>query len=93
MNHKIDDVRIDQIKELQNSYPLFAICMGHQLFALANGADTKKMKFGHRGANHPVKDFTKDRVYITSQNHGYAVSEDSIDEKLLIKTIEENLAS
>ena len=52
--------------------------MGHQLFALANGADTEKMKFGHRGGNHPVKDFTTDRTYITSQNHGYCVKEDSI---------------
>ena len=52
--------------------------MGHQLFALANGADTTKMKFGHRGANHPVKDLIRDRVYITSQNHGYAVESESI---------------
>jgi carbamoyl-phosphate synthase small subunit len=69
---------LPEIIKLQEKYPLFAICMGHQLFALANGADTQKMKFGHRGANHPVKDFIKDRVYITSQNHGYAVSESSI---------------
>lgn len=69
---------IPTIQSLQNKYPLFAICMGHQIFALANGADTEKMKFGHRGANHPVKDFENDRVYITSQNHGYAVSVNSI---------------
>lgn len=66
------------IKELQSQVPLFCICMGHQLFALANGADTTKMKFGHRGANHPVKDLIRDRVYITSQNHGYAVESESI---------------
>ena len=66
------------IKQLQSKFPLFAICMGHQLFALANGADTEKMKFGHRGANHPVKDLKLDRVYITSQNHGYAVREESV---------------
>lgn len=66
------------IKKLQEKYPLFAICMGHQLFALANGADTEKMRFGHRGANHPVKDLTLDRVYITSQNHGYAVRDESV---------------
>ena len=67
------------IQKLQNDYPLFAICMGHQLFALANGADTEKMKFGHRGNNHPVKDFVNDRVYITSQNHGYAVNANSLN--------------
>lgn len=67
------------IKRLQEKYPLFAICMGHQLFALANGADTEKMKFGHRGSNHPVIDFETDRTHITSQNHGYAVKKDSIN--------------
>ncbi len=66
------------IKKLQEKYPLLAICMGHQIFALANGADTEKMKFGHRGGNHPVKDFSTERVYITSQNHGYCVKEESI---------------
>ncbi len=69
---------IPTIRELQKNYPLFAICMGHQIFALANGADTEKMKFGHRGANHPVKDFAKNKVYLTSQNHGYSVTETSI---------------
>lgn len=69
---------LPEIKKLQETYPLFAICMGHQIFALANGADTEKMKFGHRGANHPVLDFDKDRVFITSQNHGYAVNEASV---------------
>lgn len=67
------------IKKIQETYPLFCICMGHQLFALANGAQTEKMKFGHRGANHPVKDLFRDRVYITSQNHGYHVVKDSVD--------------
>lgn len=66
------------IKKIQETYPMFSICMGHQVFALANGADTEKLKFGHRGANHPVKDLIKDKVFITSQNHGYAVSPDSI---------------
>lgn len=66
------------IKKLQQSYPMFSICMGHQLFALANGADTEKLKFGHRGVNHPVKDLKSDRVFITSQNHGYAVRRDSV---------------
>lgn len=67
------------IQELQKKYPLFGICLGHQLFALANGADTKKMKFGHHGCNQPVKDLTTNRVHITSQNHGYAVDPDSIE--------------
>ncbi len=66
------------IRELQQSYPLFSICMGHQLFALANGADTEKLKFGHRGANHPVKDLQRERVFMTSQNHGYAVTDGSV---------------
>lgn len=71
---------LPQIKKLQAEYPLFAICMGHQLFALANGADTEKMKFGHRGANHPVIDFESDKTFITSQNHGYAVNESTVTE-------------
>lgn len=66
------------IKELQKSYPLFAICMGHQLFALANGANTEKLKFGHRGANHPVKDLRLGKVFMSSQNHGYAVTTESV---------------
>ncbi|PNB72502.1 carbamoyl phosphate synthase small subunit, partial [Pseudomonas sp. FW305-BF6] len=59
--------------------PLFGICLGHQLFALANGGDTSKLKFGHRGANHPVKHLETGKVAITSQNHGYAVEMDSIE--------------
>lgn len=66
------------IKDLQKKYPMFSICMGHQLFALANGADTEKLKFGHRGGNHPVKDLRLGKVFMSSQNHGYAVTNDSI---------------
>jgi carbamoyl-phosphate synthase small subunit len=66
------------IQTLQKKYPLFCICMGHQLFALANGADTEKLKFGHRGGNHPVKDLKLGKVFMSSQNHGYAVTMDSI---------------
>lgn len=62
------------IRELQKSYPMFSICMGHQLFALANGADTEKLKFGHRGGNHPVKDLALNKIFMSSQNHGYAVT-------------------
>lgn len=58
--------------------PLFGICLGHQILGLASGARTVKMKFGHHGANHPVKDLTTGRVYITSQNHGFAVDADSL---------------
>ncbi len=72
---------IKEIKKLYESdIPIFAICLGHQLMALATGADTEKMKYGHRGSNHPVKDLSTGKVYITSQNHGYMVNESSLDE-------------
>ncbi len=64
---------------LKTGIPIFGICLGHQLLALAHGFKTHKMKYGHRGLNQPVKDLLSDRVYITSQNHGYAVMPDSID--------------
>lgn len=71
------------IKEIRKLYetdiPIFAICLGHQLMALATGADTHKLKYGHRGANHPVKDLKTGRVYISSQNHGYVVDEATLD--------------
>lgn len=71
---------IVEIKKLYDSdLPIFAICLGHQLMALATGARTRKMHFGHRGANHPVKDLAKGRCFITSQNHGYVVMKSSID--------------
>jgi carbamoyl-phosphate synthase small subunit len=63
----------------QSGTPIFGICLGHQLMALACGAKTAKLKYGHRGANHPVKDLAMDRTYITSQNHGYAVLGDTLD--------------
>ncbi|MNV77384.1 Carbamoyl-phosphate synthase small chain [compost metagenome] len=66
------------IAELLGNYPIFGICLGHQLFALACGADTEKLKFGHRGGNHPVKELESGRCYITSQNHGYTVNEESV---------------
>lgn len=70
---------ICEVKKLYESgLPLFAVCLGHQLLALATGAETKKMRFGHRGGNHPVKDLAHGRVYITSQNHGYAVQAESV---------------
>lgn len=67
------------IKKLQKLYPMFSICMGHQLFALANGANTEKLKFGHRGANHPVKDLALGKVFMSSQNHGYSVTTESVN--------------
>lgn len=70
---------IEMIKGVLGKFPLFGICLGHQLFSLACGADTEKMKFGHRGANHPVKDVYKDEIMITSQNHGYAVRAESLE--------------
>lgn len=71
---------IQELKKLYASdIPIFAICLGHQLMALATGADTYKMKYGHRGGNHPVKDLTTGRVYISSQNHGYVVDTKHLD--------------
>lgn len=71
---------IEEIKKLyQSDVPIFAICLGHQLMALANGLNTYKLKYGHRGGNHPVKDLKTGRVYITSQNHGYVVDTENLD--------------
>ena len=74
---------VEIIREIRKLYesnvPIFAICLGHQLMALATGASTYKLKYGHRGGNHPVKDLETGRVYISSQNHGYAVDAESLD--------------
>lgn len=76
---------IEEIRKLYESdVPIFAICLGHQLMALATGADTFKMKYGHRGGNHPVKDLSTGRVYISSQNHGYVVDMDKLDPKVAV---------
>ncbi|WP_246940113.1 carbamoyl phosphate synthase small subunit [Bacillus pinisoli] len=69
---------IEMIREILGKVPLFGICLGHQLFALACGANTEKMKFGHRGSNHPVKHLPTGKVAITAQNHGYTVEEESL---------------
>ena len=78
----------DIIQEIRKLYetdiPIFAICLGHQLMALATGADTHKMKYGHRGGNHPVKDLATGRVYISSQNHGYVVDTDRLDPQIAV---------
>jgi carbamoyl-phosphate synthase small subunit len=77
------DYAIEAIAEiLQTDIPVFGICLGHQLLALASGAKTMKMKFGHHGANHPVQDLSTGVVMITSQNHGFAVDESSLPEFL-----------
>lgn len=68
-------------KKIINEFPTFGICLGHQILALAMGADTYKMKYGHRGGNHGVYDIERDKAFITSQNHGYAVSPESIKDK------------
>lgn len=71
---------ISNLKRLVSSgIPIFGICLGHQLLALAHGFETRKLKYGHRGSNHPVKDIETGRLYITSQNHGYYVVNESID--------------
>ncbi|MDR0946409.1 MAG: carbamoyl phosphate synthase small subunit [Ruminococcus sp.] len=73
-------IPVENLKKLTKSgIPMFGICLGHQLMALANGAKTEKLKYGHRGANQPVKDLFTDRTFVTSQNHGYAVINDSVD--------------
>ncbi|GEL66163.1 carbamoyl phosphate synthase small subunit [Marinilactibacillus psychrotolerans] len=82
---------LEMIKDLQRKVPVFGICLGHQLIALANGAKTYKMNFGHRGFNHPVKEIATGKIAFTSQNHGYAVAADSIDtEQLRVTHIEIN---
>ena len=77
------DYAINAIRDiLATGTPVFGICLGHQLLALASGAQTEKMKFGHHGANHPVQDLKTGQVMITSQNHGFSVSESSLPECL-----------
>lgn len=77
-------VVIETIKELYGKIPMMGICLGHQIMALAAGADTGRLKYGHRGCNHPVKDIDKDLTYITSQNHGYTILESSLNNKRMV---------
>lgn len=77
------DYAITSIKQLlEKNIPIFGICLGHQLLSIASGAKTEKMKFGHHGANHPVQDLKSKKVIITSQNHGFAVSEKGIPDNI-----------
>lgn len=75
---KDNKIVIENIKKLMGNIPIFGICLGHQLMALAMGGDTFKLKYGHRGSNHPVKDLLTGQVYLTAQNHGYAVDNTNI---------------
>ena len=81
---------ITLVKQLINKKPVMGICLGHQLIALAMGAKTYKLKFGHRGGNHPVRDLTSGRIYITTQNHGYAVDADTINNGLEVSHLNSN---
>lgn len=76
------EIITEAAKLLKSGLPIFGICLGHQILALAAGAAREKLKYGHRGANHPVKDLQLDRSYITSQNHGYAIIADSIPKSI-----------
>ena len=77
---------VAEVKKFIGRIPMFGICMGHQVLALALGGRTYKLKYGHRGGNHGVKDLDTDRSYITSQNHGYAVDASSFDDPDIIIT-------
>lgn len=83
-----EDVKevINLVKELRGKYPIFGICLGHQMISLAYGAKTYKLKFGHRGGNHPVLNLETDKIEITSQNHSYAVDEKSLEKTDLVAT-------
>ncbi len=85
-------VAIETVKNLIGKIPVFGICLGHQISALALGADTFKLKFGHRGANHPVLNLENGKVLITSQNHGYAVDETTLPQDVMVtyKNINDN---
>ena len=77
---------IETVRALHGKLPIFGICLGHQILSLSYGAKTYKLKFGHRGGNHPIKNLATDKIEITSQNHSYAVDLDSLKDTLLTAT-------
>ena len=82
---------IEEIRKLcESRIPIFGICLGHQMLALARGAKTSKLKYGHRGGNHPVKDLESGRVFITSQNHGYAVESETLPDYAKLSFVNAN---
>ena len=84
------DYAVEAASELLGRVPVLGICLGHQVVARALGAGTFKLPFGHRGANHPVKDLATGRVYITAQNHGYAVDADTLPKGLIASHVNLN---
>jgi carbamoyl-phosphate synthase small subunit len=84
------DYMTETVRKLVHQKPVMGICLGHQLIGTALGAKTFKLKFGHRGGNHPVRDLASGRVHITTQNHGYAVDADSLKGGLEVSQINLN---
>ncbi len=83
-------VAIQTVRELLGQKPIFGICMGHQILGLALGAKTYKLKFGHRGSNHPIRDEILKQIYMTSQNHGYAVEKETLPEDVKVTQVNLN---